>query len=119
MRKALSTALVVTSIGLLAACGVNDADNNMVEPEGVNYSPVNYGADRYNGMDRGNVGNDYFTPTRDYDPLDVRNDLDLDNGMDFDTGNRNFRQSGEMDTPFNMDEEEPDLDEEPSEQLRD
>lgn len=40
------------------------------------------------------------------------------NDIDLDTNPRDIKQPGEMDTPFNMDEEEPDLDEEPSEESR-
>lgn len=47
-----------------------------------------------------------------YDP--VRYDNNMDDNMD----RRDIRQPGERDTPNNMDEEEPDLDEEPSEQRR-
>ncbi|GAB2560888.1 hypothetical protein [Gracilibacillus alcaliphilus] len=37
---------------------------------------------------------------------------------DIDTDPRDVREPNEYDTPFNMDEEEPDLDEEPSEERR-
>ncbi|WP_377889982.1 hypothetical protein [Alkalihalobacillus sp. R86527] len=47
-----------------------------------------------------------------YDP--VRYDNNRDDEMD----RRHIRQPNERDTPNNMDEEEPDLDEEPSEQRR-
>ncbi|MFD1739814.1 hypothetical protein ACFSCX_25445 [Bacillus salitolerans] len=66
MRKAYTTALVVTSISLLAACGVNDNDNNFIEPEGVNYNQVNY-------EDHDMGQNDYFTPGRGYDAGDNHN----------------------------------------------
>ncbi|MCA0987570.1 hypothetical protein [Guptibacillus algicola] len=49
-----------------------------------------------------------------YDP--VRYDNNRDNDMDM--NRRDIRQPNERDTPNNMDEEEPDLDEEPSEQRR-
>jgi hypothetical protein len=90
MKKWLSSFLfgliVISSI-----TGCNMGDNNNLEPEDVDYTPV-----RYDG------GNDM-------------NELDGD--LDFDM-QRDNRAPGEMDTPFNMDEEEPDLDEEPSEQRR-
>ena len=40
------------------------------------------------------------------------------NDIDLDTNPRDVKQPGEMDTPFYTDEEEPDLDEEPSEESR-
>jgi len=60
---------------------------------------------------------------RDLDPTDVRfdNNLDFNNrgrGPDIDTDPRDVRRQGEPDMPLNMDEEEPDLDEEPSEERR-
>jgi hypothetical protein len=66
-----------------------DNDNNLEPDDDVNYRPVRY-----------NQNND---------------DVDLDtNPRDV----IDVKQPGEMDTPFNMDEEEPDLDEEPSEERR-
>jgi len=66
-----------------------DNDNNLEQDDDVNYRPVRY-----------NQNND---------------DVDLDtNPRDV----RDVKQPGEMDTPFNMDEEEPDPDEEPSEERR-
>ncbi|RWZ58030.1 hypothetical protein EQV77_09590 [Halobacillus fulvus] len=54
----------------------------------------------------------YFEPTR-YD-----NNMDEDRRGHIDTDPRDVREPGEPDTPFNMDEEEPDPDEEPSEERR-
>ncbi|WP_270181399.1 hypothetical protein [Alkalihalobacillus sp. CinArs1] len=52
-------------------------------------------------------------------PEDVNYDpVRYDNNRDDDMDRRHIRQPGERDTPNNMDEEEPDLDEEPSEQRR-
>ncbi|QFT89045.1 hypothetical protein FIU87_10340 [Bacillus sp. THAF10] len=91
MKKSmLLLASVLFSLSVLTACnmGTNDADNG---PEDVNYRPVRYDRD----LDR-----------------------DMNRGLDIDTDPRDVKQPGERDTPFNMDEEEPDLDEEPSEERR-
>ncbi|MCM3603482.1 hypothetical protein M3175_22575 [Robertmurraya korlensis] len=88
-RKLLYT--FITALLLLVnitACTANN-DNNLEPDDDVNYRPVRY-----------NQNND---------------DVDLDtNPRDV----RDVKQPGEMDTPFNMDEEEPDPDEEPSEERR-
>ncbi|MBH0231725.1 hypothetical protein LCL89_12990 [Halobacillus yeomjeoni] len=84
----LSLSLIL-STSALTACGV---DNNELNdrPEDVNYQPTRY--------DQGDMNYD-------------NRDRDMDR-------ERRVRQPGERDTPYNMDEEEPDLDEEPSEQRR-
>lgn len=109
------------SVSFLSAC--NLGNNEMNEPDEVDFRPVRY--DRDNNI---NDNNDFLdndrTDERDIDPTDVRNDrdneLDLNNnrGPDLDLDPRDVREKGEPDTPFNMDEEEPDLDEEPSEERR-
>ncbi|MFD1739815.1 hypothetical protein ACFSCX_25450 [Bacillus salitolerans] len=113
MRKALTTAIVVTSIGLLGACGAND--NNLTDRDnGTNFSPVRYDDERNDtrGVLDDNQNGDFFGNDRnDFAPNRI------DDNFDLDTGNRNVRQPGEPDTLFNMDREEPDPDEEPREQL--
>ncbi|OZM56023.1 hypothetical protein CIB95_14370 [Lottiidibacillus patelloidae] len=68
-----------------------------------------------------NMGDDDIGPDDDHiTPVRYNNDDNLmDNDLMDDDYQRDIRQPGEMDTPFNMDEEEPDLDEEPSEQRED
>lgn len=79
------------SASMLAACTGNG--NEMDEqPEDVNYEPT-----RYNGEN-----------------IDMYNNR----GRDIDTDPRDIKESNEPDTPYNMDEEEPGLDEEPSEERR-
>ncbi|RBW68489.1 hypothetical protein [Bacillus taeanensis] len=79
------------SLSMLSACNL-DNNNEINDPEDVNYEPVRY---------------------------DRTNDREIDTrGADLDTDPRNVRDRQEPDTPFNMDEEEPDLDEEPSEERR-
>lgn len=78
------------SVSALSACNVDN--NEMLDPEEVRYEPVRY--------DR-NLDRDFDT-----------------RGPDIDTDPRDVRDRREPDTPFNMDEEEPDLDEEPSEERR-
>jgi predicted small lipoprotein YifL len=92
IKKWLSTVFVgLMVVGSLTGCGFNNDDN--IGPDDVNYTPVRYDND-----------NELFD-----------NDL---RGPDLDTDPRDVRQPNERDTPFNMDEEEPDLDEEPSEERR-
>ncbi|RBW68323.1 hypothetical protein [Bacillus taeanensis] len=101
------------SLSVLSACNL-DNNNDMVDPEDVNYEPVRYDRNNDRGIDdmRGNYLDNEGTD------LNNRNN-DLDNGgLDLDTDPRNVRDREEVDTPFNMDEEEPDLDEEPSEERR-
>ncbi|WP_026581431.1 hypothetical protein [Bacillus sp. J33] len=109
----ISILSVLLSVSFLSAC--NLGNNEMNEQDGVGTRPVRYDRDNNNGV---------LDNNRDLDPTDVRfdrdNDLDINNneGADLDTDPRNIRRQGEPDTPFNMDEEEPDLDEEPSEERR-
>lgn len=89
LYTAITTLLLLVNVTGCTA----DNDNNLDTDDDVNYRPV-----RYN----------------------QNNDLN-DDDVDLDTNPRDVRdvkQPGEMDTPFNMDEEEPDLDEEPSEERR-
>ncbi|KHE71498.1 hypothetical protein [Halobacillus sp. BBL2006] len=97
MKKKLLilTMSLLFSTGMLAACNVDNNEMNE-PPQDVNYDPMRY--------DDNNNDADY------------RRDRDMDRGMDRDRDH--IRQPGERDTPYNMDEEEPDLDEEPSEQRR-
>jgi hypothetical protein len=78
----------------------------------LNLTGCNFGTDDNIGPD-----NDNITPVR-YTPDNELMDNDLMDD-DYNRDPRDLRQPGEMDTPLNMDEEEPDLDEEPSEQRRD
>lgn len=84
----------------------------MNDQDGGDYRPVRYDPDTDN-----NRTNRPLTPDRD---LDTRFDRDNDFnwGPNVDTDPRDIHKPGEPDTPFNMDEEEPDLDEEPSEERR-
>ncbi|MBA2176268.1 hypothetical protein H0266_15325 [Halobacillus locisalis] len=90
---AISASAVLLS-GLLVGCGGNEMND---QPEDVTYEPTRYDNNNMN-YDDGGRGMD-----NDRDPRDR---------------NRDIRQPGEPDTPYNMDEEEPDLDEEPSEERR-
>ncbi|WP_037986422.1 hypothetical protein [Thalassobacillus devorans] len=84
------------STGILAGCNVDDNEMND-QPEDIDYDPV-----RYDNQDN-----------------DMNNDLDNDRrGPDMDTDPRDVKEPGEPDSPNNMDEEEPDPDEEPSEERR-
>lgn len=92
-NKLLTLALAaVLSSGLLVGCAGNQNMNE--RPEDVTYEPT-----RYDNNDMNYDNNMY----------------DNQRGMD---KRKHIRQSGERDTPYNMDEEEPDLDEEPSEERR-
>lgn len=111
----------VVSIGLLAGCGMADNDNDFMEPENVRYNntPATDINDR-NMMDNDTIR--YNTDRNDtrYD-LDDRINFDMDDPtnvrdeVDFDLDND---RTDLMDNPMRMDEEEPDLDEEPSEERR-
>jgi hypothetical protein len=94
MHKKWLYSIVFGLVVSLSITGCNTDTNDNIEPDDVNYSPVRYNPD-----------NDLM-------------DNDFDRGLDMDTDPRDIRQPGEPDTPFNMDEEEPDLDEEPSEEQR-
>jgi hypothetical protein len=83
-------ALVIVN---LTGCNL-DNNNNNIEPADVNYNPVRN------------------TPANDL------NDNNLNRGTDIDLDPRDVREPREIDTPYNMDEDEPDLDEEPSEERR-
>ncbi|RBW68295.1 hypothetical protein [Bacillus taeanensis] len=81
---------ILFSLTVLSACNVNH--NNMIEPEDVNVELVRY---------------------------DRNNDRDMEmRGNDLDTDPRNVGDEEDLDTLFNLDEEEPDLYEEPSEKRR-
>ncbi|MGM0876670.1 MAG: hypothetical protein ACQEWV_18395 [Bacillota bacterium] len=116
----LSILSALLSVSFLSAC--NLGNNEINEPEEVDYRPVRY--DRENNLNNDN--NDFLdnnrTNDRDLDPtemLDRDNELDFNNrGPDLDLDPRDVRKQGEPDTPLNMDEEEPDLDEELSEERR-
>ncbi len=89
----LLTMSLALSASMLGACAGNGNGNEMNEqPEDVNYEPT-----RYN---------------------DENIDMNNDRGPDLDTDPRDIKGPNEPDTPRNMDEEEPDLDEEPSEERR-
>ncbi|QGQ46117.1 hypothetical protein [Metabacillus sediminilitoris] len=95
----------------------------MNEPENVDFRPVRFDHDEYINDNNDFLNNDR-TDDIDLNPTDVRNErdneLDLNNnyGPDLDLNPRDVREKGDLDTPFNMDEEEPDLDKEPSEERR-
>ncbi|WP_226580125.1 hypothetical protein [Halobacillus litoralis] len=94
--------LVLFSL-VLTACAMND-DNN--QPDDINYEPARYEQDNDREM------NDLMRErNRDYREYQDINELERDM-------KRDVKKDNEPDTPYNMDEEEPDLDEEPSEQLR-
>jgi hypothetical protein len=85
--------LIITSLLSLSVLSACNVDNNEVnDPEDVNFEPVRN--DRDNNLDNGN------------------------RGADLDTDPRDVRDRDEADTPLNMDEEEPDVDEEQSEERR-
>lgn len=108
-------------VSLLSGCNFGNDD---IEPYGdLDNQPARYGNDMDLDVDRFDVDRTTpITPDRGLDPADMRidRDMDLDNrtrGFDLDLDRNNIRRPNEMDTPFNMDEEEPDLDEEPTEEL--
>ncbi|ASF39408.1 MULTISPECIES: hypothetical protein [Halobacillus] len=112
-KKLMLLALsIVMSTGLLTACAMDDDNQMNNQPEDVNYDPMRYG-DNQNRMN--------------YDRMDDRMDngrmdenrMNENRGPDMGADPRDVREPGERDTPFNMDEEEPDVDEEPSEERRD
>ncbi|MFC7061690.1 hypothetical protein [Halobacillus seohaensis] len=76
---------------ILTGCNL-DGDNDEQQQENINYEPT-----RYNDDNRERPGNDVNENFRERDGFEDRQ-----------------RQDG----PFDMDEEEPDLDEEPSEERR-
>jgi hypothetical protein len=91
-KMIVMTMFVALLSGVLSACNVDNNDKELNEqPEDVNYEPTRY--------------NDEINQ-------------DNNRGRDIDTDPRNVREPNDMDTPRNMDEEEPDLDEEPSEEKR-
>ncbi|MFG6115412.1 hypothetical protein ACGTN9_09490 [Halobacillus sp. MO56] len=94
------------STGVLTGCNMDDNEMNE-QPEDIDYNPV-----RYDNRDNDMRDNDM----RDNDLRD--NDMNNNQGPDMDTDPRDVREPGEPDTPNNMDEEEPDPDEEPSEERR-
>jgi predicted small lipoprotein YifL len=104
MKNAISTVLVVTSIGLLAGCGAND-NNNLTDPDRVNYS------DRYdnNGTlnnDRDGYGNFMMNDQNEADGINPRNvNLTPDPNPFDDNDNRNIRQEDDRDSLFNVDGE--------------
>lgn len=118
----LSILSALLSVSFLSAC--NLGNNEMNEPNDVDFRPVRYDRDNNINDDNNDFLDNDRTNDRDLDPTDVRfdrdNELDLNNnrGPDLDLDPRNERKQGEPDTPFNMDAEEPDLDEEPSEERR-
>ncbi|SEA24872.1 hypothetical protein SAMN05421743_103295 [Thalassobacillus cyri] len=89
------------STGILTACNVDDNEMNE-QPEDIDYDPV-----RYDNGDNDMRDNDMRN-----------NDMNNNQGPDMDTDPRDVRDPDEGDTPNNMDEEEPDPDEEPSEERR-
>jgi hypothetical protein len=95
MSKKWISSIAIVTLAVLNLAGCNMGDDN-IGPDDDNITPVRYNNDD-NLMD-----NDLF-----------------DDDYDRDYYQRDTREPGEMDTPFNMDEEEPDLDEEPSEQRED
>ncbi|ARI77987.1 hypothetical protein [Halobacillus mangrovi] len=105
MKKKLLilTMSLLVSTGMLAACNVDNNEMNE-DPEDVNYDPVRYN-DGDNDLDQRRNPN-------------MDRDMDMDMDRNGDNDRDHIRQPGERDTPYNMDEEEPDLDEEPSEERR-
>ncbi|MGP4040229.1 hypothetical protein ACTWP4_10140 [Gracilibacillus sp. D59] len=91
MKRIITLILsIAISLGVLSACAM-DNDNQMNEqPENINYEPTNNG----------------------------NNNMNNNRGPDIDTDPRDVKEPNEGDTPNNMDEEEPDPDEEPSEERR-
>ncbi|PWU69230.1 hypothetical protein [Gracilibacillus dipsosauri] len=83
------SAMILTSV--LTGCNVDNDNEINEQPEDVNYEPT-----------RNNEGDN----------------LNNNRGPNIDTEPRNVREPNEPDIPNNMDEEEPDLDEEPSEEKR-
>jgi hypothetical protein len=96
MSKKWVSSILIGSLMVLSLTGCGFGNDDNIGPDDDNITPVRYSPDN-NLMD---------------------NDL-MDDGYDRDYYQRDMKEPGEMDTPFNMDEEEPDLDEEPSEQRRD
>lgn len=131
-KLALTIASSLLSVSMLGACGTAD-NNEFIEPENVRYDNnvndrngmLDRDANDYNGVrnvnDRNGI-NDRNNGLN--DNMNIRNnDLDLDNGMNNDrngfnnNGNGIFNDTNDrLDSPYRMDEEEPDLDEEPSEE---
>jgi hypothetical protein len=110
---------MLLSLSVLAACNVDNSD--MVDPQDVNFEPVRYDRNNDREMDmRNNDLNDGGTDLNNGNNFDNRgNYLDnRDTNLDLNTDPESVRDQNERDTPFNMDEEEPDLDEEPSEERR-
>lgn len=99
MKKIIGAALLVMMTA--GGCGMNGNEDG---PEDINYEPA-----RYERTDMNELPEEQrFRNNREHQDIDeMRRDYE-----------RDVRRSGERDTPFNMDEEEPDLDEEPSEQRR-
>lgn len=116
------------SLSFISGCNLGDDDVEPLDVDNGRFYDMNddlepLDNDRFRGnMNRNErLDNDRFIrPNMDNDNGLIDRDRNLDNGIrDFDLDTDNIRRPGEMDTPFNMDEEEPDLDEEPSEERRD
>lgn len=126
MKKITSIFSVLMLAGFLSGCNNVDDDRfgtNQVDDRGNRINDddreIELFENRKEVMDRYDV--------RDIEPLDVDPNRtitptpDYENGEDedFELNQNNVRSRNEVDTPLNMDEEEPDLDEEPSEEIRD
>lgn len=124
MKKRWSACLLTAfvSVSLLSACNLGNDDR--IEPYQNNNGPVRFDdvhRDNINGFDNGFNRNGLRDRNDDMEMFDVGNDRrNLNNrAPNWDLGANEVRNRNEVDTPFNMDEEEPDLDEEPSEEFRD